>query len=131
MPSLQSVKQRVLECLTKLSDQDTHSIAVAKLESIALSLDQTTMPFIIFCSSPFIKRSASYNYKCYTTTSLITQHYLNHMHSTVSCACDGGCHCGIMMVWALRAIIATWVTVLVLPSFVENIFVPFRKKKKK
>ncbi|XP_057763566.1 TORTIFOLIA1-like protein 3 [Arachis stenosperma] len=44
MPSPKSVKQRVLECLTKLSDRDTHSIATAELESIALSLDQTTVP---------------------------------------------------------------------------------------
>ncbi|MED6150249.1 hypothetical protein PIB30_070569 [Stylosanthes scabra] len=44
MPSPQTVKQRVLECLTKLSDRDTHSIAAAELQSIALSLDQTTVP---------------------------------------------------------------------------------------
>ena len=44
MPSPQSVKQKVLACLTKLSDRDTHSLAAAELESIALSLNSTTVP---------------------------------------------------------------------------------------
>ncbi|GAV74378.1 LOW QUALITY PROTEIN: hypothetical protein CFOL_v3_17858, partial [Cephalotus follicularis] len=38
----QNLKQKILACLTKLSDRDTYTIAAAELNSIAQSLDPTT-----------------------------------------------------------------------------------------
>lgn len=49
MSTPQSIKQRVLACLTKLSDRDTHSLAVTELESIARNLDAATVPAFLSC----------------------------------------------------------------------------------
>ncbi|KAL6997240.1 hypothetical protein U1Q18_007363 [Sarracenia purpurea var. burkii] len=46
------LKQRVLTCLNKLSDRDTHSAAAAELESIALTLTHDSIP-------PFISSIAA------------------------------------------------------------------------
>ncbi|OIW18366.1 hypothetical protein TanjilG_31506 [Lupinus angustifolius] len=44
-----NIKQKVFTCLTKLSDRDTHSLAVAELESIARNIDPTTVPVFLSC----------------------------------------------------------------------------------
>ncbi|KAJ1439003.1 HEAT, type 2 [Sesbania bispinosa] len=49
MSSPQNLKQRVFACLTKLSDRDTHSLAVNELESIARNLDTSTVPVFLSC----------------------------------------------------------------------------------
>lgn len=49
MSTPQTIKQRVLACLSKLSDRDTHSLAVAELESIARNLDAATVPAFLSC----------------------------------------------------------------------------------
>ncbi|KAE9601455.1 hypothetical protein Lal_00023799 [Lupinus albus] len=48
-PMQKNIKQKVLTCLTKLSDRDTHSIAIAELESIARNLDRTTLSAFLSC----------------------------------------------------------------------------------
>ncbi|OIW17710.1 hypothetical protein TanjilG_29060 [Lupinus angustifolius] len=48
-PTQKNIKQKVLTCLTKLSDRDTHSLAVAELESIARNLDRTTLSAFLSC----------------------------------------------------------------------------------
>ncbi|KAK7317217.1 hypothetical protein RJT34_01257 [Clitoria ternatea] len=45
----QTIKQRVLTCLTKLSDRDTQILGAKELESIARSLDPTTVPVFLSC----------------------------------------------------------------------------------
>ncbi|TKY73446.1 Microtubule-associated protein TORTIFOLIA1 [Spatholobus suberectus] len=45
----QSVKQRVLTCLTKLSDRDTQTAGAAELESIARTLDPHSVPVFLSC----------------------------------------------------------------------------------
>lgn len=45
----QSLKQRVLICLTKLSDRDTYGLAAAELDSIARSLDSSSFPIFLSC----------------------------------------------------------------------------------
>ncbi|XP_004299598.1 PREDICTED: microtubule-associated protein TORTIFOLIA1 [Fragaria vesca subsp. vesca] len=49
MPPAQNLKHQVFTCLTKLSDRDTHSLAATELESIARSLDPTTVPTFLSC----------------------------------------------------------------------------------
>ncbi|KAE9602599.1 hypothetical protein Lal_00049916 [Lupinus albus] len=44
-----NIKQKVFTCLTKLSDRDTHSLALAELESIARNLEPTTVPVFLSC----------------------------------------------------------------------------------
>lgn len=44
-----NLKHRVFTCLTKLSDRDTHSIALNELESIARTLDPTHFPTFLSC----------------------------------------------------------------------------------
>ncbi|XP_030521573.1 TORTIFOLIA1-like protein 3 isoform X1 [Rhodamnia argentea] len=46
---LQNLKQRVLTCITKLADRDTHSIASSELDSIARSLDPASFSAFISC----------------------------------------------------------------------------------
>ncbi|KAK4747302.1 hypothetical protein SAY87_026339 [Trapa incisa] len=48
-PPPQSLKQRVLICLTKLSDRDTYAVAVSELDSIARSLDPPSFPIFLSC----------------------------------------------------------------------------------
>ncbi|XP_019464835.1 PREDICTED: microtubule-associated protein TORTIFOLIA1-like isoform X2 [Lupinus angustifolius] len=48
-PQQKNIKKKVFTCLTKLSDRDTHSLAVAELESIARNLNQTTVPSFLSC----------------------------------------------------------------------------------
>ncbi|PKI78046.1 hypothetical protein CRG98_001666 [Punica granatum] len=48
-PPPQSLKQRVLICLTKLSDRDTYALAVTELDSIARSLDPSSFPVFLSC----------------------------------------------------------------------------------
>ncbi|KAG6587499.1 TORTIFOLIA1-like protein 3, partial [Cucurbita argyrosperma subsp. sororia] len=45
----QSLKLRILSCLTKLSDRDTYSLAASELESIARSLDVSSLPIFLSC----------------------------------------------------------------------------------
>ncbi|KAG7954706.1 hypothetical protein I3843_11G033200 [Carya illinoinensis] len=45
----QNLKHRVFTCLTKLSDRDTHSIAVSELESIARTLEPAHYPTFLSC----------------------------------------------------------------------------------
>ncbi|XP_015883618.2 TORTIFOLIA1-like protein 3 isoform X1 [Ziziphus jujuba] len=45
----QNLKHRVFTCLTKLSDRDTHSLAVNELESIARSLEPNSFPVFLSC----------------------------------------------------------------------------------
>ncbi|KAG7023161.1 TORTIFOLIA1-like protein 3 [Cucurbita argyrosperma subsp. argyrosperma] len=45
----QSLKLRILSCLTKLSDRDTYSLAASDLESIAQSLDANSLPVFLSC----------------------------------------------------------------------------------
>ncbi|XP_038878681.1 TORTIFOLIA1-like protein 3 [Benincasa hispida] len=45
----QSLKLRILSCLTKLSDRDTYSLAASELESIARSLDANSLPIFLSC----------------------------------------------------------------------------------
>ncbi|CAJ1975216.1 unnamed protein product [Sphenostylis stenocarpa] len=45
----QNIKQRVLACLTKLSDRDTQSAGATELESIARSLDPRSVPLFLSC----------------------------------------------------------------------------------
>ncbi|KAK2409032.1 TORTIFOLIA1 protein [Trifolium repens] len=49
MSSPQNIKQKVFTCLTKLSDRDTHSLAVTELVTIARNLDTTTVPVFLSC----------------------------------------------------------------------------------
>ncbi|KAL1357208.1 hypothetical protein HN51_009168 [Arachis hypogaea] len=44
-----TLKHRVLTCLTKLSDRDTHSLAVTELHAIVRTLDQRTLPLFLSC----------------------------------------------------------------------------------
>ncbi|KAK7304566.1 hypothetical protein VNO77_42447 [Canavalia gladiata] len=46
---MQNIKQRVLTCLTKLSDRDTHALGARELESIARSLDTNSVPAFLSC----------------------------------------------------------------------------------
>ncbi|CAL0325381.1 unnamed protein product [Lupinus luteus] len=48
-PHQKNIKKKVFTCLTKLSDRDTHSLAVTELESIARNLNQTTVPLFLSC----------------------------------------------------------------------------------
>lgn len=48
-PPPQSLKQRVLICLTKLSDRDTYALGVSELDSIARSLDPSSFPTFLSC----------------------------------------------------------------------------------
>ena len=45
----QNFKQRVFICLTKLSDHDTQSLAITELESIARTLDPSSVPVFLSC----------------------------------------------------------------------------------
>ncbi|QCE13849.1 HEAT protein [Vigna unguiculata] len=45
----QNTKQRVLTCLTKLSDRDTQAAGATELESIARSLDPHSVPVFLSC----------------------------------------------------------------------------------
>ncbi|RDY07037.1 TORTIFOLIA1-like protein 3, partial [Mucuna pruriens] len=45
----QNIKQRVLTCLTKLSDRDTHAAGATELESIARTIDPHSVPVFLSC----------------------------------------------------------------------------------
>ncbi|KAK7411507.1 hypothetical protein VNO78_02941 [Psophocarpus tetragonolobus] len=45
----QSIKQRVLTCLTKLSDRDTQAAGATELDSIARTLDPHSVPVFLSC----------------------------------------------------------------------------------
>ncbi|XP_061373518.1 TORTIFOLIA1-like protein 3 [Gastrolobium bilobum] len=45
----QNIKHKVLTCLTKLSDRDTHSLGATELESIARNLDPNSVPVFLSC----------------------------------------------------------------------------------
>ncbi|XP_020235404.1 TORTIFOLIA1-like protein 3 [Cajanus cajan] len=45
----QNTKQRVLTCLTKLSDRDTHAAAATELDSIARTLHPHSVPVFLSC----------------------------------------------------------------------------------
>ncbi|BFG32652.1 hypothetical protein CerSpe_189260 [Prunus speciosa] len=49
MPPAQNLKHRVFTCLTKLSDRDTHSLAASELESIARTLEPSSVPVFLSC----------------------------------------------------------------------------------
>ncbi|KAM1681897.1 hypothetical protein FF1_039011 [Malus domestica] len=49
MPPAQNLKHRVFTCLNKLSDRDTHSLAASELESIARTLEPTSVPVFLSC----------------------------------------------------------------------------------
>ncbi|XP_027368787.1 TORTIFOLIA1-like protein 3 [Abrus precatorius] len=45
----QNIKQRVLTCLTKLSDRDTHALGATELETIARTIDQNSVSVFLSC----------------------------------------------------------------------------------
>ncbi|KAJ1421779.1 Armadillo-type fold [Sesbania bispinosa] len=45
----QNIKQRVLTCLTKLSDRDTQSQGATELENIARTIDTNSVPVLLSC----------------------------------------------------------------------------------
>ncbi|XP_018505789.2 LOW QUALITY PROTEIN: TORTIFOLIA1-like protein 3 [Pyrus x bretschneideri] len=49
MPPAQNLKHRVFTCLNKLSDRDTHSLAASELQSIARTLEPTSVPVFLSC----------------------------------------------------------------------------------
>ncbi|CAN4088196.1 unnamed protein product [Withania somnifera] len=70
------LKHRVLTCLHKLSDRDTHSAAATELESIAKTLSpQTIPPFVSSISATDSSDKSPVRKQCLRLISLLSEHH--------------------------------------------------------
>lgn len=70
------LKHRVLTCLHKLSDRDTHSAAATELESIAKTLSPETIPpFVSSISATDSSDKSPVRKQCLRLISLISEHH--------------------------------------------------------
>ncbi|CAL5374778.1 unnamed protein product [Camellia sinensis] len=74
--STRDLKHRVLTCLNKLSDRDTHSSAAAELESIARTLTHDSIPpFLSSISATDASDKSPVRKQCVRLISLLSQSY--------------------------------------------------------
>ncbi|CAA2934328.1 microtubule-associated TORTIFOLIA1-like [Olea europaea subsp. europaea] len=79
------LKHRVLTCLHKLSDRDTHSAAASELESIARSLSTDTLPpFLSSISATDSSDKSPVRRQCLRLISVLSEHHGNSLSPYLS-----------------------------------------------
>ncbi|PSS07826.1 Microtubule-associated protein [Actinidia chinensis var. chinensis] len=83
--STRELKHRILTCLTKLGDRDTHSAAAAELESIAATLTPHTLPpFLSSISATDAADKSPVRKHCLRLISLLSQFHGNSLSPYLS-----------------------------------------------
>ncbi|KAL0342770.1 UNVERIFIED_CONTAM: TORTIFOLIA1-like protein 3 [Sesamum calycinum] len=79
------LKQRVLTCLHKLSDRDTHTAAAAELESIARTLSADALPpFLSSISATDSSDKSPVRRQCIRLISVLSEHHGNSLSPHLS-----------------------------------------------
>ncbi|CAI9753913.1 unnamed protein product [Fraxinus pennsylvanica] len=79
------LKHRVLTCLHKLSDRDTHAAAASELESIARSLSTDSLPpFLSSISATDSSDKSPVRRQCLRLISVLSEHYGNSLSPYLS-----------------------------------------------
>ncbi|KAL2244016.1 UNVERIFIED_CONTAM: TORTIFOLIA1-like protein 4 [Sesamum indicum] len=79
------LKQRVLTCLHKLSDRDTHTAAAAELESIAKTLSADALPpFLSSISATDSSDKSPVRRQCIRLISVLSEHHGNSLSPHLS-----------------------------------------------